>query len=168
MGRRSLLTISRKSLSQEGALEIKYKTTLLLYHYYYLSVHHQRSPVCWTFFKPEIHQRVDWQTFSSKAHNNNLFHPETLYEHLFMTANACHEYACSLKLISKYKKHGGWVISALKNIGLDSPWCFYLVGFLHDIGKHGALRPISLSDYKKKGICYTKGHGVIAGAMFDS
>lgn len=86
----------------------------------------------------------------SKAHDNNPHHEETLFEHLVSVAEFTHSYGLDK----------GWVTPT-------SPWVFYLCGFLHDIGKMGAHRPIyggGASKCRKYG---TKGHSVIGASMLE-
>ena len=97
----------------------------------------------------------------SRVHDNCTHHEETLYDHLFLTAEATHLYA----------KDNGWCSLINGHISpkccLDSPWVFYLCGFFHDIGKPGAYRPAYVSIGKKQRLV-TKGHGPIGAAILDS
>ena len=91
---------------------------------------------------------------ASPVHEKSPFHQEDLFQHLLLTANACQEYA----------DERGWCDNE-KDCGLDSKWVFSLCGFLHDLGKPGAYRPMRGEKLMAAG---AKGHGLIGAAMLDS
>ena len=76
----------------------------------------------------------------SRAHAKTKFHDETLMEHLMQSAEASHKFAMSQ----------GWVKK-------ESPWLYFVAGFLHDIGKLGTERMSSM-----------KGHATVGAGTIDS
>ena len=69
-------------------------------------------------------------------------HEESLYDHLVLSGEFAYDY-----------------LSKLKG---DQSWKYYLVGFLHDIGKPGTIRKLGGNRLAMKG------HGINGAAMMDS
>ena len=100
---------------------------------------------------------------TSRAHQHNSYRSDGLLTHLFLTANQCLEYAVKMRFL-KRESTGAYRLLVEE---IDSPWVFYLVGFLHDIGKHGALREYFPTDVPKNRKKYTRGHGCVGCSMLE-
>nr|BDT63196.1 MAG: hypothetical protein [Hemigrapsus takanoi nimavirus] len=83
---------------------------------------------------------------NSKVHDGNRYHEETLFKHLIGAAIHTHSYASDQ----------GWCS--------DDDWLYFILGFMHDVGKLGAHRPI----YKKSNRWSTRGHALNGAASLES
>ena len=83
-----------------------------------------------------------------------------------MTAEECHNRAIRVGLLFKAYDDESYCIDNEDKIKLYSPWVFFLVRFLHDLGKHGSFRSANAYYPAKKK--FTKGHGLIGCAMLTS
>lgn len=90
---------------------------------------------------------------NSCAHEGNIHHEETLFRHLI--AAGVHS--------EKYAKEKGWWCRES-----SYPWLYFLVGFLHDIGKLGARRPTFGQVSKKVKRYSLKCHALLGAALLDS